>query len=167
MGSVLAEAHATFFDNAVKAVIGTIEATPEDKRYRQLKEGKSHPLWLVGHLANTNNLLVNMWCLGGKPTLPKELIPKFSPDFAGGIAPTPDPSFYPTWDEVAGLFKSISEPCVEGIAALDDDILHGPLRGSAPDAMKERFGNVDQTLRSMAFHMEYHRGQIAIINAQD
>ncbi|MFP6583602.1 MAG: DinB family protein [Candidatus Hydrogenedentota bacterium] len=167
MGSALAQLHSTLFNEAITAALSTADAVTEDKRYRQLKEGKSHPLWLLGHIANTNNLLVNMWCLEGTPMFPKDFIPKFSPDFADGIDPTPDPGFYPSWDETVALFKAIGESCVEGIAKLTDDELNGPLRGGAPDAMKERFGNVDQTIRGMALHCEYHRGQIAIINAQD
>lgn len=167
MPASLANAYASLFGDAHKGVLSLIANVSEDKRYRQLKEGKSHPLWLLGHIANTNNLLVNMWCLEATSQMPKDLIKKFSPDFSGGIDPTPDPDFYPSWDEVVALYTAITDTSVAGIARLTDDQILGELRGSAPDAMKERFGNVDATIRSMALHSEYHRGQIAIINAQD
>ena len=103
MGSAIAQAHSTFFNDAFTAALGTIEAVTDDKRYRQLKEGKSHPLWLIGHIANTNNLLINMWCLEGESVIPKDLIKKFSPDFSGGTPPSPDGSCYPSCDEVVAL----------------------------------------------------------------
>ena len=167
MSTPLVQAYASLFGDAHKAVLSLAATVSEDKRYRQLKEGKSHPLWLIGHIANTNNLLINMWCLEGQSLMPKELIKKFSPDFTGGIDPTPDPDFYPSWDDTLALYKQIGDTCAEGIANLSEEELLGPLRGGAPDAMKERFGNIDATIRSMALHSEYHRGQIAIINAQD
>lgn len=166
MSKSLAEVHQSLFKKETDATITLIESVEPAKQMFQLKEGKSHALWLIGHLANTNNLLVNMWCLEGTPILPKDLIAKFSPDFTGGIAPTSDASFYPSWDEVVGLYKSVADTCVEGIGALPDDLLFGPLRGGAPAPMQAMFGNVDDTIRAMATHNAYHRGQIGILNAQ-
>jgi hypothetical protein len=167
MAKTGAEVHQQLFQKEIDATNTLIDSVDPEKRMRQLKEGRSHPLWLIGHLANTNNLLVNMWCLEGESLMPKELIKKFSPDFSGGDAPTSDASYYPSWDEVVGLYKSVASACVEGIGKLSDDELWGPLRGGAPGAMQAMFGPVDDTIRGMATHNAYHRGQIGIINAQD
>lgn len=167
MAKTIAEVHKSLFEKETAATITLIDAVDPDKRMRQLKEGKSHPLWLIGHVANTNNLLVNMWCLEGDPLFPKDLIGKFSPDFSGGTPPSADPSFYPSWDEVVELYKTVATACVEGIGNLSEELILGPLRGDAPPPMKAMFGNVDDTIRATATHNAYHRGQIGIINAQD
>lgn len=167
MAKTATEIHKLLFQKETEAMISLIETVDSDKRMRQLKKGKSHPLWLIGHCANANNFLINMWCLEGESIVPRDLSKKFSPDFSGGVAPSSDPDFYPTWDEMVKLYTSIANACVEGIGNLSDDELWGPLRGNAPDAMRAMFGNVDDTLRSITMHNAYHRGQIAVINAQD
>ncbi|HRK36618.1 MAG TPA: DinB family protein, partial [Candidatus Hydrogenedentes bacterium] len=73
---------------------------PESARCTQLKPGKAHPLWLIGHLANTINLLLLHWTLQVEGVVPKEYRKKFAPDFGGGDPVTPDPADYPAWDEV-------------------------------------------------------------------
>jgi hypothetical protein len=167
MSKTLVEVHQQMFKKETDATLSLIESVDSRKRMKQLQDGKAHPLWLIGHLSNTNNLLVLKWCLEGESLVDKELIAKFSPDFSGGTAPTDDASFYPSWDDVGALYKSVASACVEGIGALSEELLLGPLRGNAPAAMQAMFGNVDDTIRAMAGHNAYHRGQIGIINALD
>jgi len=165
MSSALANQLADMFEQSVQAVIGSAEAIPEENRYKQLKEGKAHPLWLTGHIANTNSLIIARWCCDGTPTMPKEFIKKFAPDFGGGETPSPDAANYPTWDETVGIFRQTGATCVEGIRNLTDEELAGPLRGGCPEPMQERFGSVAKTIGSMIMHSDYHRGQMNLINA--
>lgn len=167
MARTLAEVHQQLFKKEVDATYTLIKEVKPEKRMFQLKEGKSHALWLIGHIANTNNLLINRWCLEGESQFPKDLVPKFSPDFSGGIDPSADLEFYPSWDEVVDIYTAVSSACIEGIGGLSEDILFGPLRGGAPEAMQERFGNVDDIICAMTAHNAYHRGQIGMLNAQD
>lgn len=165
MAKTLIHVHQAMFKKEIDATFTVIDSVDPAKRMKQLQDGKSHPLWLVGHLANTNNLLINRWCLEGASLLPKEWIVKFSPDFSGGTAPTADAAFYPSWDEVAKTYKEIANACVEGIGNLSEELLLGPLRGGAPGAMQAMFGNVDDMIRAMTAHNAYHRGQIGMLNA--
>jgi hypothetical protein len=153
------------FQQSVDAVLGSAEKVSEDKRYKQLKDGKAHALWFMGHIANTNSLIILRWCCELDPTMPKEFIKKFAPDFGGGETPTSDPSNYPTWDETLDIFRKTSEACVSGIRNLTDEELDGPIRGGAPESMVTQFGSVAKTIGSMIMHSEYHRGQMNLINA--
>lgn len=165
MSSSQAQQLADMFEQSVQAAIGSAEKIPEDKRYKQLKEGKAHALWFMGHIANTNSLIILRWCCEAPPTMPKEFIKKFAPDFGGGEPPTTDPSNYPTWDETLDIFRKTSEACAEGIRNLSDEELAGGIRGGAPEAMVKQFGSVAKSIGSMIMHSEYHRGQMNLINA--
>ena len=162
-----AAVYAQLFEKESDAVLSLAKDFDSAKYYKQLREGKAHPLWLLGHIANTNNFLINMSCCGGSNQLPKEWHPKFSPDFAGGIAPTPEADFYPSWDELVEQFSSLSECCIKGIGNLSDEALVADLGVDFPEAIRVHFKTVDNTLRTVILHSAYHRGQMALINLQD
>lgn len=165
MGSVKAEVYADFFEQMINATIAAAENVPESHHFRVVQEGKAHPLWSIGHMANTNNRLVHQWCCGGESMLPENYSKRFSPDFAGGDPITANADDYPSWDEVVENYAKVSKACVQGIRGLDDAVLAGELRGDAPDRLKERFKSVEYTLRSMAGHDAYHRGQMNALAA--
>ena len=165
MGSTKADLYATMLEETAKSTAGAAAKVSAEKHFKVIQEGKAHPLWLVGHLANTNNLLINMWCCNGESLLPKHYGKIFAPDFAGGAPITVDPATYPSWDELLEQYKTVAAKCAEGIRTLDDATLAGELRGGAPDQMKQIFGNTEKTLRSIIAHDSYHRGQMALIVA--
>lgn len=165
MGSAKADIYATIFEDTTKATANAAAKVPAEKRFKVIQEGKAHPLWLVGHLANTNNLLIHMWCCNGESLLPKGYGKIFAPDFAGGAPITSDAATYPAWDELLEQYKTVSAKCAEAIRGLDDASLAGELRGGAPDQMKQIFGNTEKTLRAITLHDAYHRGQFALIAA--
>lgn len=158
---------ASIYESAFKSTQNLAAKIPAEKRMRQLQKGKPHPLWLIGHLANSNNMVVNMWCCGGQSMFPKEWRDKFAPDFGGGIPPTNDAAFYPDWDEVLKVYGDVAEACLASIRSLSDDDLNGEFKGKVPDAAKKMFGGLEAALRNMAGHESHHRGQMAMINALD
>lgn len=159
--------YAEFFEQEFNAVLGVAKSIEPSNYMKQLKEGKAHPMWLLGHLANTNNVLINMWCCEGESLLPSEWRLMFSPDFAGGTPPSSDADFYPSWDEVLEVYTTISKACVSGIKGISDEVLEGPLIGNVPDMIREHFKTIDNALRTVTLHSAYHRGQMALINLQD
>ena len=165
MGSVKAEVYAEFFEDMVNATIAAAGQVAESHRMRVTQEGKAHPLWFIGHLANTNNLLVHGWCCDGESLLPKNYSKQFSPAMAKGNPITTAADDYPSWDEVVENYTKVGKKCVEGIRGLDDATLAGDLRGGAPDAMKEHFKSVEVAIRAMAGHDAYHRGQMNAVAA--
>jgi hypothetical protein len=165
MASLKAEVYADFLDQIVSATITAAKNVAEGNRLRVVQEGKAHPLWSMGHLANTNDRLLNQWCCEGASMIPESYGKLFSPDFAGGAPITTNADDYPSWDEVVEVYAKVSKACVEGIRTLDDSVLAGALRGSAPDALKEKFPSVEYTIRAITAHDAYHRGQMNAIAA--
>lgn len=164
MSNIKSQLYAELFEAAMNSTLKAAEKVPVANRYRNVQEGKAHPLWLIGHLAGANNSVVNMWCCGGESIVPKELRTRFAPDFAKGDPIVTDPSKYPSWDEVVGLYKAVGEKCVAGIRAMSDADLQGELK-NAPDTVKQSFGTIEKTLRGMIAHDSHHRGQLAMLAA--
>lgn len=163
MSNPRAEVYAEMLDLAVKTTATAAEGIAEDMRMSQVKEGKGHPLWFLGHSAFALNQIVNVWALGGEPVIPMEYGVSFQPKQAGGGPITTDASKYPAWNEVLENYKKAGAACVEGIKGLSDDELPGDLKGDVPEAFKNFFGNLDATLKSMIAHDAYHRGQMTLL----
>lgn len=161
------DAYAQLIELEMNTVLAVAETIDPAKYYKQWREEKAHSLWLLGHIANTNNLLINKWCCEGSSLMPKEWREKFSPDFGGGVAPRPDADFYPSWDEVLESYKTVTEYCVATVPTLSDEVFVGPMRGGAPERIQERFKTVDNAIRIVTLHSAYHRGQMSMINFQD
>ena len=139
-------------------------AMPEPNRMLQLEDGRVQPLWLLGHLTNTMNVIVNMWIAEKENLLPKGWNRKFAPDFGGGDPVTNNAADYPAWDEVVRHYELVSQTVLAQIRALDDAILSQPLPGPAPDAIRAKFPTCDAALRLMVFHDNYHRGHLGLLS---
>lgn len=148
------------FDQTLKIANGV---APE-ARLTQLRDGKGHPLWLLGHLANTLDVVLVQWTLGGEPTLERAHSRLFAPDFAKGAPITPNAADYPSWDEVVQLYQTMARKAVSAISRLlDEELPLGP-KGKMPDAFKEVFPTVGSTIIRMTQHDAHHRGQIALLS---
>jgi len=163
MSNAKTELLAVQFKGAIDATVKAAAAVPENVRLTQLKEGKAHPLWLVGHLSQALDLIVNQWILAGEGQLPAESHPKFAPDIMGGVPITANGDDYPSWDDTVANYEAIGAKAVELISALGDDELGSDLKGDIPDAARSFFGNVGESLATMLQHDAYHRGQLNMI----
>ena len=162
------EAYALFFEKEAESFLALCKEIDASKYCTPFAEGKAHPTWLLGHVLGANNFLVHIVCCGGDDLLPAEWRPKFSPDFAGGLAPTPDAGFYPSWDELLERYEVVAQACAEGIRGLSDEALAADLpKGSLPDMLIDFFKTVDNTLRTVTLHSSYHRGQLSSIHLRD
>lgn len=139
------------------------QAVPEAARLRQLAEGKAHPLWLVGHLANTLNFVMWQWTLGRENALPRKYGKVYAPDFVGGLPVTNDPAVYPPWDETLASYETMMSQCIDAATALTDTDLPRPPQGAMPERLKDRFSSVEVVLQTMVMHDSYHRGQMGLI----
>ncbi|MBX7254807.1 MAG: DinB family protein [Candidatus Hydrogenedentes bacterium] len=140
------------------------EDVKPELRLVQLREGKAHPMWLIGHLTNTINTVVIQWMLGKNSLVPRGFSRKFAPDFAGGSPITNQASDYPAWEEVLGLYKQIMDCALENLAELNDSDLELPLKGEMPEGLRSFFSSNGRTLAIMASHDSYHRGQIGLLS---
>jgi len=136
---------------------------PEDKRLKQLKEGKATPLWLLGHMANTFNTVFLIWSMEKESMLSKELSMKFAPDFVGGTPPTTNADDYPAWDDVVALYEKAITEAIDAAKTLTDEDWDKPLPGGIPEPLREFFSSIGRVLEIMVMHDSHHRGQIGMI----
>jgi len=143
----------------------TASGVPEDARVVQLRPGKAHPLWLLGHLANTANVIGLQWVLNGPGVASKEFRKKFAPDFANGDPVTANAADYPSWDEVVGMYEKAMDAAIEGVKQLTEADLPKPLPGRIPDPLRGHFSSVGRALNILLLHDSYHRGQMGLLGA--
>lgn len=158
---------AATFEHAFDETLKTVENVSEDKRFKQVRSGKAHPLWLLGHLTFSLDTIVNYMCLGSPPQLPQTYMQKFAPAIMGGPPITSEPGDYPSWDEVVENYKKIGAKSVELIRGLDDEELAGGAKTKTPPDYADFFKVLGGTLGHMADHDAYHRGQMGLIAALD
>jgi hypothetical protein len=139
------------------------EKFPADKRLIQIKPGKGHALWQVGHVAVSLDLITNHWLLGGKPALSQQYVQKFSPDVMGGDEPSADAGVYPSWDDALASYKKAASQTIDLLNGVKDSDLGGELRGPVPDQVRSFFGQLGQGLTGMAMHDSHHHGQLAML----
>ncbi len=163
MSNTKIQLYTEMLEGARKHTLQVAEGVPEGKRFKQLQEGKATPAWLVGHLANTMNVLVVMFILEGDSLLTKEQGNTFAPDFAGGKTPTENQDEYPAWDEILALYNKVFDAAITGLSKLDDSALPNPLSSKTPDRLREHFSSIEVTLGFMVSHDAYHRGQIGLL----
>lgn len=158
---------AKMFTHAIDESVKSIKNVPEGKRLKQLKAGKAHPLWLLGHLTFSMDTIVNFLCLGAAPQMPPTYMKMFAPSNAGGSAITGNAADYPSWDEVTANYEKVGRRMVELIRGLNDADLPGGPKGNVPPAFADFFKVLGDTLGHMADHDAYHRGQMNLIVALD
>jgi len=164
MSNTKTQLYIDMLEGARKHTLQVAEGVPEGKRFKQLQEGKATPAWLVGHLANTINVLVVMFILEGESVLSKEEGNTFAPDFAGGKTHTENQDEYPAWDEIIALYNKVFNTAIAGLSKLDDSALGNPLSSKMPDRLREHFSSIEVTLGFMISHDAYHRGQIGLLS---
>lgn len=157
----------TIFAAAIKSTTTELEKVPQDKRLRQAQDGKGHPLWHAGHLAHGHDLIINQWILGSDSVIPAEYGSKFSPGVMGGQNPTSNADDYPSWDDILSTYKTATAKTLELLEGISDEDLGGDLKGEVPEQARGFFGNLGESLVSMALHETHHRGQIALVCALD
>lgn len=138
---------------------------PVPNRMHQLRKGKATPLWLIGHVANTVNVVLLQWTLELDGVLPAGYVKKFAPDFAGGDPVGANPEDYPAWDEVLHGYDAVMRHGIEAVRAnLTDADLSAPPRGAIPDMLRPRFPSIGVVLGRMIGHDSYHRGQVGLLS---
>lgn len=150
-------------DKAFKQTVQVADGVPAAQRMYQLKAGKGHPLWLLGHLTNTLNVVFNQWTMGGGNELPRSWGMKFAPDFAQGDPITTNAADYPSWEEVVENYKKLGKKTVEHIRSLRESDLDSKARGSMPEQFQGFFSSIGATIFIMTQHDAHHRGQIAML----
>ncbi|MBI5093057.1 MAG: DinB family protein [Candidatus Hydrogenedentes bacterium] len=164
MSNPQVDVYVSLLETCVADTLRVAGAVRPADRLIQLKPGKAHPMWLVGHLTNTLNTVILQWVLAEESELTREFGKKFAPDFANGDPITANAADYPSWDEVIGLYGKLGDCVIERLKKLRDSDLPLPLKGPIPEARRDIFKSNQITLARMVGHDSYHRGQIGLLS---
>ena len=84
MSSEQVNAIATLYETSIAATIKLAESIDPEKRMTQAKDEKSHPTWLLGHLALVFGFVGSGVVFGKENHVPNEYFTFFAPPFMGG-----------------------------------------------------------------------------------
>ena len=116
--------------------------------------GGSHTLWVLGHLAYIEALVIRGFMLA-EPNPLAEWVALFD-----GEEVTGDESQYPTFDEVLARCREMRESTLAVLDTLSESDLDRTSNNS-PDGYEETFGTFRCCLQFVADHWYMHRGHLA------
>ncbi len=134
------------------------EFSGQDWHY-QPAPGLGHALWLCGHLAVAQNLLIHMRCLGGESVIEAEFGDHFP---IGETVKSADEYDYPQPEYVLRLMADTHAKTLAAIRGMSDEQLAQPAfgkDGSVHPHYTDKLGAVSHCMR----HEAFHAGQIATI----
>lgn len=129
-----------------------IEAVPDDRLTFQPGGNTNHVLWIIGHLAATDDAVL-MMCTGQPSGLPES----YDALFRSQDRPSPDASVYPPKDELISAMHERRAALRAWVEGWDEGqaftVVPEELQAFAPDWV--------QTLYALAAHDLFHAGQVA------
>lgn len=144
-------------DNLTKSrdrVLARIEEMREHCTVFPTPKGGGHTLWVLGHLAYIEALVVHRFVLGeDNPLAAWE-------DVFDGADVSGDKSRYPPFDEVLARCRDVRESTVALIDSLSEDALDRP-SANVPAGFEDTFGTYRLCLQYAADHWYMHRGHLA------
>jgi hypothetical protein len=118
------------------------------------RNGGCHTLWVVGHLAYIESLVVRRFMLGeANPLAEWEQIFDGS-DVSGHI------NEFPPFDNVLTTCRGVRESTIALVDSLSEDDLDKP-SANAPAGFADTFGTYRRCLQYVADHWYMHRGHLA------
>ncbi|HKQ46892.1 MAG TPA: DinB family protein [Phycisphaerae bacterium] len=137
-----------------KVSLGLFEDIPDNKICHQPCAGANHPLWILGHLACTDEFFLKG--VGGRPYNRFE---KWEKLFFMGSKPTSDPKVYPPIAEVKEALDKNRQEMIGWFKSMSDAELLKPLESDLADFAANR-----AVLMSMiAWHEGLHAGQLSVV----
>jgi hypothetical protein len=144
-------------DNLAKSRDRTLVKISEMKPHALIAptpNGGGHTLWVLGHLAYIEGLVIRTFMLG--ETNPMEAWGQtFDGDSVGA-----DGSAYPPFDDVLAKCIEMREATIHLLDGLNEEDLDRPALAS-PNGFEETFGTWRQCFQYVADHWYMHRGQLA------
>ncbi|MCP4657665.1 MAG: DinB family protein [bacterium] len=117
-------------------------------------KGGGHTLWVLGHLAYIEALVIRGFMLAEPNPLAEW------EDLFDGTDTTGDASRYPPFDQVLAKCCAMREWTVTVLESLTEDDLD-KVSANAPKGHEETFGTYRLCLQFVADHWYMHRGQLA------
>jgi len=122
--------------------------------------GMAHSLWLCGHLACSESLLVFVRCLG-KPALVESA---FADHFAiGGAVKSTKEHNYPSIETVLSTMRLVQAETVKAIREMSDALLAEPAFAGDGKSPHPHYRDKAGAVAHCSRHEAFHAGQIAMI----
>lgn len=121
--------------------------------------GLAHPLFLCGHLAVSQDVLIHDRCLN-RPILPAA----FKSHFAIGkpVASTREHDF-PLIEEILNTMEDVHRRTCAAVVAMSDELLAQPAFGADGKTPHPHYRDKRGAVSHCARHEAFHAGQIALI----
>lgn len=133
-----------------------IDAVPDDQlTYRPSGRG-NHTLWVMGHLANTDDAILAV-CRDQAKVLPE----RYNELFGGKDRPSGDASRYPSKDELLEAMHDRRQAMIDWINSWEPDQIYTPV----PELLRPFSPDWVTTAYTLAAHDLFHAGQVASCRA--
>ena len=135
-------------------VLARVEEMREHCMVPPTVHGGGHTLWVLGHLAYIEALVIRRFMLG-EPNPLAEWEEVFD-----GSEVSADPTHYPPYDQVLSVCRETREQTIALLDSLSERALDTP-SADAPEGFEGVFGSYRLCLQFVADHWYMHRGQLA------
>lgn len=152
MANALLESGLRVMEFSRKNLLGLAEDIPADKLCQAPSPGANHTLWVLGHMAWTDDFFAAQ--LGKQPSTMTEEWTKL---FGMGSSPTNDAKAYPSLAQVKDALANARQRLTDWFKSLDDKALMAPL----PSDFANFAPNVAGLMPSIAWHEGLHTGQVS------
>lgn len=135
-------------------VLARVEEMREHCMVRPTVHGGGHTLWVLGHLAYIEGLVIRSFMLGGtNPLAAWEML-------FDGEEVSADPNAFPPFDDVLATCREMREQTMQLLDTLTEDDLDNVSANGPPD-FEDSFGTYRLCVQYVADHWYMHRGQLA------
>jgi len=134
--------------------LALLEDIPQNELLHQPVPGGNHALWILGHLAGTDDQI-----LTGLVPRASNLPESWPMQFGQGSTPIARASAYPGLTAIKDRLAAMRAELERWFASLSDDTLRSPL----PDDWKPFAPTYGALMSSIAWHEGLHAGQLTVI----
>ena len=144
-------------DNLIRSVGRVLERIEEMREHSVVfptPQGGCHTLWVLGHLAYIESLVIRRFMLGGPNPLADWEHVFDGPD------PSDDVEAYPPFDQVLATCRETRQFTVALLDSFSEDDLD-KTSANVPGGWEDTFGTYRLCLQFVADHWYMHRGHLA------
>jgi uncharacterized damage-inducible protein DinB len=127
---------------------------PADRVTFQPVAGNNHVLWVLGHVAYSDDV-IRCTLEGGASTFPKE----WAPLFKDGSEPTDDAKRYPAPAELRRVLGETRQALIKWFSSMNEAQLAKPL----PKSWQAFARSQGELMSSIAAHETFHAGQLSAV----
>jgi len=139
---------------ARRSTLKMIDDIPAGKFCHKPVDGANHALWVLGHLAVTDD-----WFACTLASRESVIDESWGPLFGMKSEPSDDPTIYPSIDEIKSALERARQSLLTGFESLGEQQLQGPV----PEELEGFAPNVGGAAYTLAWHEGFHAGQLSAV----